>query len=77
MLSMLSDFSQYVPEVANLHEKYDVDQVNNIFFDCWTQKEAVLKGYGKGLLVPLEHVLIRKNMALLYETKWYTQKTAP
>jgi 4'-phosphopantetheinyl transferase len=70
----VEDFSQYVPEVANLQENQDVDRINNIFFDCWTQKEAVLKGSGRGLLVPLEHVLLKENMALLYETKWHTRK---
>jgi 4'-phosphopantetheinyl transferase len=70
----IEDFSQYVPEVANLHEKYDVDHVNNLFFDCWTQKEAVLKGYGKGLLAPLEQVAIEEGKALFYETAWFIKK---
>jgi len=65
------DFSRYLPEVANLHEKYAVDHVNNLFFDCWTQKEAVLKGYGKGLLAPLEQVAIKEGTALFYETTWF------
>jgi 4'-phosphopantetheinyl transferase len=70
----IEEFSRYLPEVANLHEKYDADQVNNLFFDCWTQKEAVLKGYGKGLLAPLEQVVIKEGTALFYETTWFTKK---
>jgi 4'-phosphopantetheinyl transferase len=70
----IDDFSRYVPEVANLYEKYDADQVNSLFFDCWTQKEAVLKGYGKGLLAPLEQVVIKQGTALFYETTWFTKK---
>jgi 4'-phosphopantetheinyl transferase len=72
----IEDFSQYVPEVAKLHEKYDADQVNNLFFDCWTQKEAVLKGYGKGLLAPLEQVAIQEGTALFYETTWFIKNLA-
>jgi 4'-phosphopantetheinyl transferase len=70
----IEDFSRYVPEVANLNEKYDVDHVNNLFFDCWTQKEAVLKGYGKGLLAPLEQVAIKEGTARFYETTWFIKK---
>ena len=72
----LDDFSRYLPEVANLHEKYDADQVNNLFFDCWTQKEAVLKGYGKGLLTPLEQVAVQGGTALFYGTTWFIKKLA-
>ena len=67
-------FSQSVPEMANLPEKYDVEQVNNLFFDCWTKKEAVLKGHGKGLLVPLEQVEIQEDAALFQETTWFIKK---
>jgi 4'-phosphopantetheinyl transferase len=70
----IEDFSRYVPEVANLHEKYDADHVNNLFFDCWTQKEAVLKGAGKGLLAPLEKVTIKEGAALFHETTWFIKK---
>jgi 4'-phosphopantetheinyl transferase len=70
----IEDFSRYVPEVANLHKKYDVEHVNGLFFDCWTKKEAVLKGYGKGLLAPLEQVAIAGDTALFHETTWFIKK---
>jgi 4'-phosphopantetheinyl transferase len=70
----LEDFSRYVPEVANLPEGYDADHVNALFFDCWTQKEAVLKGCGKGLLAPLEQVAVQDGMSLFCETSWFIRK---
>jgi 4'-phosphopantetheinyl transferase len=70
----IDDFSRYVPEVAELPDKYDADRVNDLFFDCWTQKEAVLKGHGKGLLAPLEQVALKGGTAILYETKWFIRK---
>jgi len=70
----IDDFSQYLPEVANLHEKCDADHINGLFFDCWTQKEAVLKGSGKGLLAPLEQVAIKEGTAFFYETTWFIKK---
>jgi 4'-phosphopantetheinyl transferase len=70
----LQDFSQDLPEIANLQEKYDADDVNSLFFDCWTQKEAVLKGYGKGLLAPLEQVAIKEGAACFRESTWFIRK---
>ena len=70
----MADYSRYLPEVANLPEEYDANRVNNIFFDCWTQKEAVLKGCGKGLLAPMEEVIIKEGTALFNETTWFIKK---
>jgi 4'-phosphopantetheinyl transferase len=70
----IEDYSRYLPEVANLHEKYDIDRVNDIFFDCWTKKESVLKGYGQGLLAPLEQVAIKEGTAFFCETTWFIKK---
>lgn len=68
------DFSRYLPEVADLHEKDDSAFVRHLFFDCWTQKEAVLKGCGKGLLAPLEQVAIGEGTARFDQTTWFMKK---
>jgi 4'-phosphopantetheinyl transferase len=70
----IEDFSRYVPEAADLREKYDADHVKSLFFDCWTQKEAVLKGYGTGLLAPLEEVAVKDGTALFSGTTWFIKK---
>lgn len=70
----VEDFSRYLPEVANLPGKHDADRVHNLFFDCWTKKEAVLKGCGKGLLAPLEQVAINGDTAFFNETKWFLRR---
>ena len=68
----INDFAHSLPEVANLHEDNDADTRH--FFDCWTQKEAVLKGSGKGLLAPLEHVTLQDNKAFFYGAVWFIKK---
>jgi len=70
----IDDFSQYVPEAANLPERYNVDQVHHHFFDCWTKKEAVVKAYGKGLLTSLEEIAVQEDMALVHKTVWFIKK---
>jgi 4'-phosphopantetheinyl transferase len=70
----ISDFSHYLPEVATLHKNNTAEQANILFFDCWTRKEAVLKGCGKGLLAPLEHVVLKDDTALYCDTTWFLKK---
>lgn len=70
----IDDFSGYLPEVANLRETDDPDLASRIFFDCWTKKEAVMKGDGKGLLAPLEQVVLKDDKALFYQTAWFINK---
>lgn len=41
------------------------------FYALWTQKEAVLKGNGKGLHLPLEEVRLEGTRATCEQQKWY------
>lgn len=70
----LSDFSGQVPEIATLREIADPDHANLLFFDCWTRREAVLKGCGKGLMESLEHVVFRGDSASCCGTSWFIEK---
>lgn len=70
----IADFSASLPEVAGLEGINDNERTNTLFFDCWTQKEAVLKGCGEGMLVPMVHVTLKGNSALFNETIWYLKK---
>jgi 4'-phosphopantetheinyl transferase len=70
----IDDFSRDLPEIANLSLHYDEDRIRGLFFDCWTRKEAVLKGCGKGLSVPLTRVMLKERTALLHDTTWFIEK---
>lgn len=66
----LDDYLRYIPEVAHLRH-YDPTTTHALFFDCWTQKEAVLKASGTGLSAPLEHVILQNGSALCDGTSWF------
>ena len=70
----LDDFRRHLPELAGLPGQCDADYINNAFFDLWTQKEAVLKGYGAGLSAPMEQVVLKGNTAQLYGVEWHVKK---
>ncbi len=70
----INDFSKELPEVATLYEHYEADQANLLFFDCWTQKEAVLKANGKGLAAPLKQVILNAESAFFDNTRWIIKK---
>lgn len=69
----MKDFSRLLPEAAFLLEKQDAASMARCFFDGWTQREAVLKGYGKGLLSPMEQVAIKGAEAHFAGTPWFTK----
>lgn len=68
------EYSLYLPEITNLHKKLDAYHANNLFFDCWTRKEAVLKACGEGLLAPLEQVILKEDTAHFLGKSWFIEK---
>ncbi|CAA7196354.1 4'-phosphopantetheinyl transferase family protein [Chryseobacterium potabilaquae] len=44
------------------------------FFTYWTEKEAVIKAHGKGLLIPLQSFEIFQGQTLIDEEKFYLKK---
>ncbi|REG91603.1 4'-phosphopantetheinyl transferase family protein [Flavobacterium aquicola] len=44
------------------------------FYNYWTQKEAVIKGGGKGLSVPLKSFEISKNIAIVENKKFFLKE---
>lgn len=47
---------------------------NNAFFDYWTQKEAVIKGYGQGLTIPLTSFEITDNKTMILEEEFFLKE---
>ena len=65
--------SSYLPEVSAL-DAFDVSERQNMFYACWTKKEAVLKGEGSGLQGPLEQVKLYGDTAFFRDQVWYLNK---
>lgn len=70
----LEDYTRDLPEVSGLPGTYDADRTSAFFFNCWTRKEAVLKGCGKGLSVDLKQVGLQDGTAVFRGKIWYTGK---
>ncbi|MFA7060227.1 MAG: 4'-phosphopantetheinyl transferase superfamily protein [Pedobacter sp.] len=69
----IADFSRYLPEIPAL-ETSDPSLSQNMFYACWTKKEAVLKGDGSGLMAPLEQVTLQGDTSLFHERQWHLRE---
>ncbi len=68
----LDDFSRYTPEVTRLESCDPVERLN-LFYSCWTSKEAVLKAVGCGLQASPEQVSLKGDTACFRGQVWYLQ----
>jgi len=59
----ISDFKSQMTE-NEWKRILDADNMNSLFFDYWTQKEAVLKAHGCGIIDSLQSFEINKNHTL-------------
>jgi 4'-phosphopantetheinyl transferase len=66
----IEDFSHYLPEVSDM-AAFDMTDRLRMFYTCWTKKEAVLKGEGSGLQVPLEQVALHGDSAVFLGEVWH------
>jgi len=67
----IDDFSQYLPEMSTVLK---APEGLNLFYACWTKKEAVLKGEGIGLQAPLEQVKLSVNKAFYHDRIWHLKE---
>jgi 4'-phosphopantetheinyl transferase len=73
---------QIAQSYFSLSERAVLDQIpaalkTEVFFTCWTRKEAYVKATGKGLSLPLDQFdvsLIPGEPAKLLHTQWDTQE---
>lgn len=68
-----NDFkSQMTPNEFNkIH--FSEDKVRS-FFTYWTEKEAVIKAHGKGLLIPLQSFEVSQNHTIIENEKFYLKE---
>lgn len=70
----LEDFKTYVPEMAHFEHGIGSPGSFSLFFHLWTQKEAVAKACGLGLLAPLETIWVVDGKVNCNATAWYVKK---
>ncbi|MEI6205665.1 MAG: 4'-phosphopantetheinyl transferase superfamily protein [Desulfuromonadales bacterium] len=69
----VEEFFRYLPEISEF-KLCDADLRLNMFYSCWTKKEAVLKGEGTGLQAPLEQVQLQHDTAIFHKQVWHLQR---
>ncbi|WP_413511965.1 4'-phosphopantetheinyl transferase family protein [Myroides odoratus] len=58
-------------------EKLEINTIPNCkkaFYRLWTQKEACVKADGRGLLFPIEKVVISNDIGLMDTDRWYLKE---
>ena len=69
----MEDFSHYLPEVSEM-DGLDISDRLNMFYTCWTRKEAVLKSEGSGLQATLAQVQLQRDTAIFKEQVWHLKR---
>lgn len=70
------DYLDFQPQMT-FNEFYRIGNSKNIvqsFFSYWTEKEAVIKAHGKGLLIPLKSFEISNNECIIENEKFYLKE---
>lgn len=63
---------QFTEREWNKINLFDDNRIN--FFDCWTRKEAILKSYGCGLVIPLKSFDVIENEVIINGEKFYLKE---
>ncbi len=64
-------------EFASIFTQKELDQIaaaSNLeheFFTLWTQKEALIKGDGRGMSLPLQEIVVENNSAIIEGQSWF------
>ncbi len=64
-------------EFAAIFTTKEMDQiaaapdVEHAFFTLWTQKEALIKGDGRGMSLPLQEIVVNDNSAYIEGQQWF------
>lgn len=70
----LEEFRTHVPEVDSFRQSLVEEDSYSSFFHHWTQKEAVAKACGTGLLKPIQSISVNDGKAFFAGITWYVEK---
>nr|WP_320012242.1 4'-phosphopantetheinyl transferase superfamily protein [uncultured Desulfobulbus sp.] len=69
----VQDLRGFVPEIDRYDQGHE-EGIRSFFYHHWTQREAVAKASGMGLLGPIETLVVDGDKALYDATTWSLQK---